>query len=225
MERPFLEQDEKAWHDMREVNRTDKRRRIQLIAAALFVERGFDAVSVRDLADAAEITQQTLYRHIGSKHQLLAELHRSVHEDRLARFRRVQESDLPARAKLTSLLREGFELAALRRDEVLLVRREAHRLEEPYRTSRLAGMRELEDTVIAILNCGVAEGAWSKADVWMGRMIVRGILNDLPSWYDTGGATTHQVLADRFANFVLKSLEAPAETLPTKRSTAKALAR
>ena len=44
--------------------------RIARIAARLFAERGFDATSVREIAEASGVTKPTLYYHFGSKQGL-----------------------------------------------------------------------------------------------------------------------------------------------------------
>lgn len=43
---------------------------IARVAARLFAERGFDATSVREIAEAAGVTKPTLYYHFGSKRGL-----------------------------------------------------------------------------------------------------------------------------------------------------------
>ncbi len=45
--------------------------RIERTAAALFAERGLDNVSVADVAAAAGCSRATLYRHVGSKSELV----------------------------------------------------------------------------------------------------------------------------------------------------------
>ncbi|MFJ6572358.1 TetR/AcrR family transcriptional regulator [Streptomyces sp. NPDC091292] len=54
------------------------------VAVALFLERGFDAVSVAEVAAAAEISKPTLFRYFPAKEDLV--LHRFAdHEDEAAR--------------------------------------------------------------------------------------------------------------------------------------------
>jgi len=52
----------------------DNRARIQSCALQLFAARGYDAVGVQEIADAAGITKPTLYHYFGSKRGLLNEL-------------------------------------------------------------------------------------------------------------------------------------------------------
>jgi AcrR family transcriptional regulator len=50
------------------------RRRLLDVAAALFIERGYSAVSMRDIAAAARVTKGAVYGHFRSKGQLLVEV-------------------------------------------------------------------------------------------------------------------------------------------------------
>ena len=50
------------------------RRRLVDLAAQLFIERGYDAVSMRDIASAAKLTKGAVYGHFRSKGQLLVEV-------------------------------------------------------------------------------------------------------------------------------------------------------
>jgi AcrR family transcriptional regulator len=50
------------------------RRRLLDVAAELFIERGYSAVSMRDIATAARLTKGAVYGHFRSKGQLLVEV-------------------------------------------------------------------------------------------------------------------------------------------------------
>jgi AcrR family transcriptional regulator len=53
------------------------RRRLLAIAGDLFIERGYSAVSIRDIAARAELTNGAVYGHFRSKGQLLVEVIRT----------------------------------------------------------------------------------------------------------------------------------------------------
>jgi AcrR family transcriptional regulator len=50
------------------------RQRLMDLAGQMFVERGYDAVSIRDIATAANLTKGAVYGHFRSKGQLLVEV-------------------------------------------------------------------------------------------------------------------------------------------------------
>jgi AcrR family transcriptional regulator len=58
------------------------RERLLELAARLFVERGYDAVSLRDIAVEAGVTKGAIYGHFTSKGQLLVEVIRTQLEER-----------------------------------------------------------------------------------------------------------------------------------------------
>ncbi|MEG3616472.1 TetR family transcriptional regulator [Isoptericola haloaureus] len=57
--------------DLRERRRRSTMRHVQQVALDLFEERGFDAVSVAQVAAAAQIAERTVYRHFGTKEMLV----------------------------------------------------------------------------------------------------------------------------------------------------------
>ncbi|GAA4672596.1 TetR/AcrR family transcriptional regulator [Frondihabitans cladoniiphilus] len=55
----------------RERNKLEMRRRLATAAAQLFMERGYDAVSMSDVAAAAKVAEQTVYNYFPTKPQLV----------------------------------------------------------------------------------------------------------------------------------------------------------
>jgi AcrR family transcriptional regulator len=51
----------------RDRKRLETRKGLAAVALELFAERGFDAVTVNDIADRADVDPSTFYRHFGSK--------------------------------------------------------------------------------------------------------------------------------------------------------------
>lgn len=56
---------------LRERKKQQTARRILHAAIALFAERGFDAVSVQEIADAAEVSKMTVFNYFGTKEDLV----------------------------------------------------------------------------------------------------------------------------------------------------------
>lgn len=56
---------------LRERKKNETRRRISDVATGLFVERGFDAVTVADIAEAANVSKMTVFNYFPRKEDLL----------------------------------------------------------------------------------------------------------------------------------------------------------
>ena len=69
--------------DQRARRRVQKRDEVALVAIRLFVDRGFDAVTVDEIAEAADIAPRTFFRYFASKDDVLF----TDHEERLEQLR------------------------------------------------------------------------------------------------------------------------------------------
>ncbi|MGW1776532.1 TetR family transcriptional regulator [Streptomyces sp. NPDC002104] len=70
---------------LRENKKLRTRRQLAATALELFLERGFDAVSVADIAAAAEVSKPTLFRYFPSKEDLVLDRF-ADHQDEAARI-------------------------------------------------------------------------------------------------------------------------------------------
>ncbi len=75
---------------LRELKKQRTRRAISEAAIRLFLERGYDSVSIVDIAAAAEVSKRTLFQYFPSKDDLV--VHRIAdHQDEMARYVRDRE--------------------------------------------------------------------------------------------------------------------------------------
>ncbi len=103
---------------LRERKKERTRQRIAAVALKLFIERGFDAVTVNEIAEAAEVAKGTLFAYFPSKESLVLQ---GVGEDDLAGV----VARRPAEQTPLQTLRGHYrafaeaQLTALDRDEVM----------------------------------------------------------------------------------------------------------
>lgn len=90
--------------------------RAQIVAAARreFARRGFDATTIRDIADAAEVRMGTLYRRIESKQALFAEIVDNYDEQLDALLRSALTTEAASEAESLDALAFGVAYAARR---------------------------------------------------------------------------------------------------------------
>jgi len=86
--------------------------RIRESARALFRERGFDGTTLRAIAARAGMGASSIYRHVGSKHELLVLELAELQEEAWSRFRAVDDRASPTRDRIGRFLRVQHELLA-----------------------------------------------------------------------------------------------------------------
>ncbi|MGR4878744.1 TetR/AcrR family transcriptional regulator [Streptomyces sp. LARHCF249] len=98
---------------LRENKKLRTRRRLAATALELFLEHGFDSVSVADVAAAAEVSKPTLFRYFPTKEDLVLDQF-ADHQDEAARIVR----ERPAGQGPVAAIREHFLAALDRRDPI-----------------------------------------------------------------------------------------------------------
>ncbi|WP_326586660.1 TetR family transcriptional regulator [Streptomyces sp. NBC_01294] len=98
---------------LRENKKLRTRRHLAATALELFLERGFDAVSVADVAAAAEVSKPTLFRYFPSKEDLVLDRF-ADHQDEAARIVR----DRPAGQSPVRAVHAHFLAALAERDPI-----------------------------------------------------------------------------------------------------------
>lgn len=97
---------------LRQVKKARTRQRLVEVAVTLFEDRGFDEVTVEEIADAALVSPRTFYRYFGSKEGVLSD-----EQDRRLDLLRGAIAAHPAGEPPLGALRAGV-LALARRTEV-----------------------------------------------------------------------------------------------------------
>lgn len=98
---------------LRENKKLRTRHQLAATALELFLERGFDAVSVADVAAAAEVSKPTLFRYFPSKEDLVLDRF-ADHQDEAARLVR----DRPPGESPVAAVRAHFLAALAERDPI-----------------------------------------------------------------------------------------------------------
>lgn len=180
------------------------------IASELFTERGYDATSMRDLAEAAGCTKSTLYHHVRSKADLLV----SIHDEFTDAMFRALEADAPSdgwdhdpATSIRILTRIAFRTLHEYSTYVRIFHREIAAIPPEHATRVLSRRKEYEGFVIARIQHGIECGQFNAhvpADVTA--RVFFGACNWASEWYQPGRARGWSELADYFADVLLNGM-------------------
>ena len=158
--------------------------RILLSALELFSSRGYEATSVREICEAAEITKPTLYHFYGSKEGV----YRALVDGALADFRsdtvRVLQGPGGAVDHLKAIARSYFENARGRRDLLRFIFGLIH---NPPRSAPATDFPKFYDEIVSTMagdiEAGVASGELGPGPVDLRMLIFMGALSEAVAGY------------------------------------------
>lgn len=173
---------------------------------ALFARHGYAAVSMRMIAGAVGVQPGALYQYHSNKQQLLVDLMRG-HMEALLRAWNEEKlaSDSPAQA-LKRFARFHIRYHITRPDDVFISYMELRALERDGFNTIEALRNSYEGALKAILEAGVASGAFKSDDPHVSTMAILAMLTGVNTWYRSGGRLSQQKIEDIYAAMVARSV-------------------
>jgi AcrR family transcriptional regulator len=181
----------------------------RLLAAAteLFAEKGFDATSVQEVVQRAQVTKGALYHYFDSKQDLLYEIYHSIISLQLAELERILAADRPPAQTLRAVIVSLVETTAARLDQAVVFGREMHRLDQNRLAAVRADRRRYHDLVRDVVARAQAAGDFAPvADADTVTLVIFGVVNQLPVWYRPRGAKSPAQLGHEIADLILAGL-------------------
>jgi AcrR family transcriptional regulator len=166
-------------------------RRIQeilAVAAALFGERGYDGVSLDDVADRLDVTKGSLYYYFSSKDELVTAAIEALGNDWIARLERlVADTGGPAGRRLRALVHEQVTVAV--RDHPAALRLFLAPDEWPDRQrERIKDLRRRHDKVFRdVVRDGVESGEFMVTSEDTALLCMHAAMTQAPTWYGALG--------------------------------------
>lgn len=177
-------------------------------AAKLFLERGYSAVTMRDLAKKLGIKAASLYNHIASKHEILETLIITVAEAFTVGMNRIVNSDIPTLEKVEQVIHLHIDVTVENQDALGSLNNDWMHLEGkalPY----FEQMRnQYEENFRQIIKTGIAEGKIADRDPEILLFSVLSTLRTLYLWYPKKDSIEPQTLKDDMTATLLASIKA-----------------
>ena len=186
-------------------------RRDELLATAaqVFARQGYDATTVREIADSAGILAGSLYYHFDSKESMLDEILSGFLTELWTGYDAVLASGLGPRATLEALVVESFREIDRHRDAVAIYQRERHLAGQPRFAYLADSMTRFEAAWQGTLERGVAEGEFrADLDLRLAYRFVRDTVWVAASWYRPGGLHDAATIARQYLSMLLDGINA-----------------
>lgn len=174
--------------------RSKRIREIVQTAAELFGERGYDAVSVDDVADRLDVTKGSLYYYFSSKDELGTAAIETLGSEWTARLEELARNhEGPSTSTLRALLHEHITIAVNDYPAALRLFLSPHAWPEAQST-RIKELRRRHDRVFrTVIEHGVATGEFTITSISTVLQCMHPAMAQAPTW------SSHLAQADRAA--------------------------
>jgi TetR/AcrR family transcriptional regulator, cholesterol catabolism regulator len=186
----------------------ERRGELLAIAAEVFAAQGYDATTVRGIADEAGMLAGSLYYHFDSKESMVDEILSTFLNELREGYEAVLAAGLGPRETIEALVTESFREIDRHRAAVAIFRKESRHLATRPRFHYLADSQmSFEKAWLGTLERGVADHTFrADLDIRLTHRFVRDTVWVAASWYRPGGHHSPEEIARQYLSMVLDGI-------------------
>jgi AcrR family transcriptional regulator len=175
------------------------------LVTAEFIERGYDATSMEDLARATGLTKSSIYHHVSGKEELLRQAVAKAVDALFAVLDEGAANEGPALQRLEHVVRRSGQVLVEQLPYVtLLLRVRGNTDAERWALGR---RRELDARLAGLVQAAIDEGdVRSDLDPRLVARLLFGMVNSVVEWYRPGGKTTDGDVAEALVALAFEGL-------------------
>lgn len=175
-------------------------------AARLFYKRGFNAASMRDLAEQVGVEAASLYNHIHSKAQILKDICMKVAEEFNANIMQVEAGGQPAIQKAEELLRFHIRKMIYSYEGVYVSDREWKHLSEPFLSEYRELRRNYRKRFAALIEQGVERQEIKPINASTAVLIILHAVSGIESWHRSTQKISAEELEENMVTILVDGL-------------------
>lgn len=186
----------------------ERRRELLDTAAEVFAAQGYNATTVRKIADAAGMLAGSLYYHFDSKESMLDEILSAFLTELWDGYDTVLAAGLDPRQTIEALVTESFREIDRHRAAVAIYQKESRTLSAQPRFHYLSdSQQKFEKAWLGTLERGVAAKVFrADLDIRLTYRFVRDTVWVAASWYRPGGQHSPEEIARQYLSMVLDGI-------------------
>ncbi|MFG2486776.1 TetR/AcrR family transcriptional regulator [Streptomyces sp. NPDC048331] len=186
----------------------ERRRELLDTAAEVFAAQGYNATTVRKIADAAGMLAGSLYYHFDSKESMLDEILSAFLTELWDGYDTVLAAGLGPRETIEALVTESFREIDRHRAAVAIYQKESRTLSAQPRFHYLSdSQQKFEKAWLGTLERGVEAKVFrADLDIRLTYRFVRDTVWVAASWYRPGGQHSPEEIARQYLSMVLDGI-------------------
>lgn len=183
-----------------------RRHQIEEKASVLFMERGYAATSMRDLATALNIEAASLYSHIKAKEEILQDICFRLAEEFFISINEVLQQEETPLVKLKMAITGHVKVVLKDISSSAVFINEWKHLSETNLKKFLQLRMEYEKKFILLIKEGVKGGAIKNIDEKFLAQYILSSINGSNSWYNPLGKMTSEEFGNQLADLLIQGI-------------------
>jgi AcrR family transcriptional regulator len=175
-------------------------------AAQVISKKGFHAASMQDIAEAVHLQKGSLYYHVSSKQEILADLLDRGLDLLIERISDVLDQPLSPEGKLRQAMRVYLESLAEYSDLSAVLLLEHRSLEPEFHSRHIPRRDRFEGMWRDLIVEGKEAGVFSCVSPSLTARALLGVMNWTITWYRPDGPLSASQIAEQFAELFLEGL-------------------
>ncbi|EJO89387.1 TetR family transcriptional regulator [Mycobacterium colombiense CECT 3035] len=170
----------------------------------LFTIHGYEATTMADIGQAVGMRGPSLYKHVGSKQDLLAQIMVETMRTLLTMHRSAVSSAVDVTERLRRATEAHVRFHARHRLEAFVGNREIRSLIEPNRSEVLALRVEYETCFRQLIEAGIDDGRFQVASTQLASFAILDLGMGVAAWYRPDGEVSEDALVWQYSDFALR---------------------
>lgn len=187
---------------------TDRKTEIINVAAKLFKEKGYSAVTMRDIAQAMDIKAASLYNHIKSKQEILVLIIINIAEEFTSVINTIVNSDDATIQKIEKVIQLHIDITLRNADALACLNNDWMHLTDEDLSYFIKMREDYEENFRTIIKTGIQEGAIKNLNLEVIIFSTLSTLRTLYLWYGKKKSPNPSVLKSNMIEVLLNGLVA-----------------
>lgn len=183
-----------------------RRQEICEIATRLFVEKGFEKTTIRDIAKAGKMNSSALYYYFEDKEAILYEILMEIMDTSLEQMREIDRSGLATKKKIDAVIKLHTQIYGVDPVRMGLIVFNQKSLSPEHWAELKSKQREYTDIVARILKKMREGGEIADIDPTVCTFALFGMVQWAFGWYNPKGAISPDQLSDIFTHIFTRGI-------------------
>ena len=183
-----------------------KKEAITRKAAILFRKKGYNACTMRELAENIGVEAPSLYNHIGSKNELLTSICFTIAFEYNDNLNLIESSAESNKWKLQEIIRFHIRMMINKYDEVFVVNHEWKQMQQPYLSDFTEQRKNYEVRLLKIIEQGIHTKEFRNIQPYVAVLTILSAVRGLEIWQRHKKNLPAEVLEEQMIQHLLFGL-------------------